>query len=402
MWLTFKIMNFLLVLLTANIWLAFIIAPRIYLFGIDAIMIACCLLGKFNMKFSNRVPILMLVLALITGLAAITRDSVASTVSLLCYFPVILVYMLDKEHQQDLLDSVTKWFAVMMVISIFVYALAMANAIPSFGKFWPETLRATYSSYDNYIFFLKGNYSLLGGRFNGPFLEPGHMALVSVLLLFANRLQMKSKPWLWVLVVCVLLSLSLAGYILLMLAVVFIKLRSVATAVGIGIVVGIGYITVTQLWDEGRNPVNVMVLGRLEYDKSKGIKGNNRTVLETDKYFTKCCKDGTIWLGVKNTSNKGRKILGAGYKIYLLRNGAVMLMLVGAYYMLLAAPGTNRRYKWSFLLFIALSFMQRGYPEWYSWMFSFTVGCGLTQGVKVYTLSKRKQRRLEANEAEAS
>lgn len=387
MWVLFKILNFALLLVTSYFWMAFLIAPRIYLFAIDALMILCAMSGEFKLKFNSRVPALVLILVAIFGMTAILRDMTSAQVALLQYFPAILIFMLDKERQTDLLDSVTRWFAVLMGISLCVYAVTAVAPLPSFGKFWPEALRKTYAPYTNYIFFIKESYTNLMYRFNGPFLEPGHLSLINVLLLFANRLKFKERPWLWVLLLSVLVSMSLAGYLLVGIALVLLKMRNVVTAVVICMIVGTGYIGVTQLWNDGKNPVNQMVLSRLEYDKHKGFKGNNRTVVTTDKYFNQCLRDGTIWLGVENANNKGDKIMGAGYKIYLLKNGLLMLLLVGAYYCMLANPKGDKRYAMSFGIFIALCFIQRGYPAWYSWLFCYVVGIGCTRGETVYLTS---------------
>lgn len=390
MWKTFKVLTFLLILVTGYVWFSFIIAPRIYLFAIDVLMIVTLLMSKVRLKSSPHVPLMIITVIVMFFYSLWRRDMITAQVNLLKFSPAILLFMLDKSHQRNLLDSVTKWLGIILSVSMLIFITTLFVPIPSLGKFWPESLHTVYHPYENYFFFIREQYNHFAYRFNGPFLEPGHLSLICMMLLFANRLDFKRQPWLWMLLASVLVSLSLAGYILLGVAIVLLRLRNFASAVIITIIVGLAYIGVTQLWNNGNNIVNEMVFARLEYDKTRGIKGNNRTVVATDKFFNQCVADGTIWLGVKNTSNKGDKIMGAGYKIFLLNRGVVMLFIVTAFYLLLIPKYSNRRYAASFLLFIGLCFMQRGYPEWFSWLFSFAIGVGITRHEKIFSAKPKK------------
>lgn len=383
MWVFFKILNFLLILLTGYFWMAFLIAPRIYLVGIDLLMIACIMMGDIKLQFSKRIPVLLMLLASMFFVTYFLRDAVEAQVMLFMYFPAMLIYMLPPDRQKDLIRSITVWLGVLLSISLAIYGLSLAVNLPSLGKFMPDALKNTYHPFTNYLFFIREDYSHMLYRFSGPFLEPGHLSLICVLVMFANKMDFKRQPWQWVLLACVLISMSLAGYILLIVGLVLLKLRNLPTAIGIAVIFGIAYVSVTQLWNNGDNPVNRMVFERLEYDKTRGIKGNNRTVVQTDKYFNQCVNDGTIILGVKNSTNKGEKIRGAGYKIFLLKYGVISLLIVGAYYLCLISPGANKRYALSFLIFIILIFLQRGYPQWYSWLFCFTAGIGATRSLSL-------------------
>lgn len=396
MWLFFKILNFLLLLFSSYVWITFFFPLRFYLMTVNILMIICVLSGKIKLNYSHRVPMLAGVLLAMVILSAVVFNEISAQVLLFSFLPSILIYMLGRERQMDLLGSVTKWFSVMMLCSIAVWLMTLVTDMPNIGIFIPESIKENYDPYINYVFYISRTNLNILNRFNGPFLEPGHLAVISCMLIFANKMRFKEQPWLWVPLACVLLSLSLAGYLLLALSFVLLKMRNLVTAVGIAVFAGVAYIGVTQLWNEGRNPVNELVLSRLEYDSSKGIKGNNRTLRATDKYFTNCVKDGTIWLGVKNAQNKGNKISGAGYKIYLLRNGLVMLMLTTCFYLLLINPASNKRYAWSFVLFIGLCFLQRGYLSWYSWQLPYVLGIGISRGEMLFSSRKRRDRHSES------
>ncbi len=51
-------------------------------------------------------------------------------------------------------------------------------------------------------------------RFNGPFLEPGHLSMIVAILLYANKYDFKNNRYLWVLLVTIVLSFGLAGYVI--------------------------------------------------------------------------------------------------------------------------------------------------------------------------------------------
>ena len=92
----------------------------------------------------------------------------------------------------------------------------------------------------------------------------------------------------------------------------------------------------------------------------------------------------------------GNQITGAGYKIYLLNNGLLMFLLMIGFYILLINPKSNKRYAISFIVFVLLCFLQRGYLSWYSWLLSYTVGIGATRMINPY----KKMQRIEREEAE--
>ena len=360
-------------------------------------MLLCCLIGNFRLQFTSRVPVLILVLISIFLLSYIVRDAISAQILLGVLIPTLIVYMLPAERQCDLLKSIADWYGIMMLISLVLFFAVQVVSLPSFGIFKVPGMSDIYEPYVNYIFYIQDtSNNFVFKRFNGPFIVPGHQAMISCFLLFANRMDFKRVPWLWAILAAVLTSLSLAGYILVLVALALLKLRNFSTTMMISAVVAMAYLFVTQLWNEGQNPVNEMVLSRLEYDKNTGIKGNNRTLRTTDKYFTRCVEDGTIWLGVENAKNKGNKISGAGYKIYLLNNGLLMFLLMIGFYILLINPKSNKRYAISFIVFVLLCFLQRGYLSWYSWLLSYTVGIGATRMINPY----KKMQRIEREEAE--
>lgn len=377
-------------------WMSFYFPPRFLYLLISALMFVCLFFSKIKIQITGHAIGLIGALIAIFAAQTIIKDSVTAQITFFGCLPAVFVYILPKPRQEDLLVSITKWIGVFLGISLFIYfVLIIFPSLPSLGVFTNEIIESVYGGYENYFFFLKSSFYDAGEmyRFNGPFLEPGHLGCVCTFLIYANRYRFKEYPILWVLVVCVIFSFSLAGYVILGLGYIMVKLRSFGSALAIAAAVAGIYMTVTVVWNEGDNPVNNMIFARLEYDQQRGIKGNNRVFRATTKYFNKCVEDGTIWLGAPNADQKGNKIRGAGYKIYMLRNGAVMALLMALFYILLINPKANKRYAWSFFIIVVLTFLQRGYPTWYSWLMPYAAGIGITRGEQIYALLPKKPKK---------
>lgn len=380
MWQLYKIVNFFYILVSSYFWIAFLLPGTIIPVAVSAFMIICFALGNFEVKITKRTYAIFAVVMLNTLYSVYILGMSYGLLVFFSYFPPILLFVLNPERQENLLKSISLWMSWLMGISIFVFGLHFVIEIPNF-TFLPPQLAVSYSPFKNYIFFLTNEmYGLVTSdlvRFSGPYLEPGHQSMVCALLLFANRFQMKSMPWLWVLVLSIFISFSLAGYVILIVGFCLVKIKNLNSVIAIGVLAFAGWFSVAFLWNGGDNPVNTLIFERLEYDEQKGIKGNNRTVVQTDFFFRQCVEDGSIWLGVHDLKEGNRKIRGAGYKIFILKYGIVGLLLVAWLYLLYIPKNANKRYAISFFLLMSFIFLQRAYPMWYSWLFSYVVGIGV-------------------------
>lgn len=300
------------------------------------------------------------------------------------YFPAIILYSIPLNKQIRTLNFVTKWFSILMIGSISIFIITrVVHFGPPMGVL--QLSSQNYDPFNNYILFIESTsiFNLIFYRFNGPFLEPGHLSLICSLLLFANQYRFKENRYLWVLLVCVLLSFSLAGYLISALGYILLKIRSIKLFLYSGIIFGSMFIFVSYVWNEGNNPINTLIFSRMEVDEEKGIAGNNRTTEQTDDYFSKNFNNGKLWIGLGTNEKDDTFIRGSGYKIYFIRYGIISFIFVLFFYYNLIPQRCNHRYAIIFLLLIVLIFIQRAYPGWYSWLFCFTLGCGSTRIIKV-------------------
>jgi hypothetical protein len=235
-----------------------------------------------------------------------------------------------------------------------------------------------YGNFENYIFFVRSTKVFDTYRFNGPFLEPGHLGMICAFILYANRFDVRNNRYLWVILIVTLLTLSLAAYVLLFLGISFFYINKVSHIIRILFLLFLCHYIVTTVWNSGDNYINNLILARLKFDEVKGISGNNRISYSTDKYYKKFVLTHQVLTGVGQQKyaslSKNRIIAGAGYKIYILQNGIIGLLLVFLFYYKIVQLSPNRRYAYCFLLLLLFAFLQRAYPMWFSWLFLFICG----------------------------
>lgn len=383
MWPLFKAVNLIYLLVSGYAWFGFLLPGNIIPALVSVFMVVCFAFGNFNLKFTPRVYSLLGILLLYFLYSTFILGIPYGIIQLTSYFPAILIFMLEPAKQLDLLKYITRWIGILLIIDLIGFGLTFFISLPH-SDFVPAGMEDHYGVYENYLLFIKRTafetnaFTIV--RFSGPFIEPGHLSMVCGTLLFANRYRTKENPLLWVYIIAILISLSLAGYVILLAGILLCRVKNIYTVI-ISLAFGVGIWAVFAYgWNSGNNPVNKMIFERLEYDEDKGIKGNNRTLIQTDYYFNHSIQDGTFWLGVRSQKEQKLKIRGAGYKIFILKYGIVAVAFVAWIYLLLIAPKSNKRYAISFFILIVMLFLQRAYPWAYSWLLPYVLGIGITHG----------------------
>lgn len=371
----FLILNFIYFILSSFAWpSAFMPDIVITIFGI-LIYLGYFMVHKIKLKDTRPIRIIIGVFLLYMtynislGVYSIT----------LKYIPAILLCLLNSSVKRKLLQFITKWYGILMIISLILYGITFMAQLPSVGKI----KHYIYDPFINYIFYLRSIDILKALRFNAFFFEPGHCALVGVFLLFANRFKIKSNFYLIPIFLSVLFSLSLAGYVLIIVGLLFLNITKFRTILFITVMIVAGYIFVSFIWNDGENPVNELIVARLEYDEEGGIKGNNRAYMDTESVLKKATEHNEIWTGIGNdrfNSLFNHSIAGSGYKIFLLQYGIIGMLLVGLMYYSysLTATRDNKHFAVLFLLFIGLTFLQRCYTFWFSWQLPFICSIALS------------------------
>lgn len=377
MWGVFKFVNFFWLLASTYIWITSLIPMMPLLVLVNCVMIICMNFLDLRIEINHTVGRVLLAIIGLVIWSIYVDGVVMGVITGMMYMPVLYLIQLPYDKLKDLLGFVTKWYAVLLVPALILYWLSLFVSLPAFGRF----VHPNYEPYINYIFYIKTTYDYgTFERFNAFFLEPGHQALCSSFLMMANQYRFKQCPWLIVLAAGVIFSFSLAGYLLAFAGFVLLKVNNLfKLLLTIGCIVA--FFIGVQIWSGGDNALNELIVERLEYDESKGIKGNNRFFNNTDAVYKKAEKNGDLWSGVSGKANM-ELIGGAGFKIYILKYGLIGVAFALLFYLGVIPPNPNYRYSISFLIVLILCFMQRSYPNWYSWMFPYVVGIYLAKGEK--------------------
>lgn len=373
MWNLFKVLNLITVLSSAYFWVTANIPVLIIMTIMDIAMFSCLLTLKIKFSFDGYVGRILLALTALLIWTIFNENVGMGMGFLIQYVPILFLIALPREHQLDLLKFVTKWFAILLVPSLIIHWITLFISLPPIGTFVMEG----YEPFDNYIFYLKDtfDYSLIIERFNAFFPEPGHLSMVCVFLMMANRFDFKKNPWMWVILTAVFFSFSLAGYILSLTGFILLKINSLTKSIiasAFLIMLVVAAINISG----GDNALNQLIIERLKYDKSKGIQGNNRFFNNTDFEYNKAVKNGDYLTGVSQKVNM-KLISGAGFKIYILQHGMIGMFLVLALYISIVPPRPDWHFTLAFLFIIILCFMQNAYPNWYAWLFPYVLGLEL-------------------------
>lgn len=387
MWTIFKITNLICIMVSSYFWMTSVIPMAPLMILMSFVMIVCLITLPIQLKFDVRTGVSLLLYVLLVLWSLFSRGIGYGMVFASLYLPVFFLLQLPHEYKVDLLKFVTKWMAILLIPSLILYWITLIIDIPDFGTF----VHPDYPPYTNYIFFIKTTYDFgFFPRFNAFFLEPGVVAMVCLFLIIANNFDLKHNPWLWVLLTAIIFSFSLAGYLLTLTSIALFKVNTIKKGLAFLTVVIIMVIAIQNIAG-GDNVFNELILERLEYDESKGIKGNNRFSNNTDYAFDKSLTTGDYWIGISSKENMDL-ITGSGIKIYILRYGAIGMLIVLALYLSFIPPHPNWPYTLKFLFILIVCFMQNAYPEFYSWLFPFIIGVNINR--KVYNSDEENRQQV--------
>lgn len=299
----------------------------------------------------------------------------------------IVVYILlglKDSYRKEIFDFFYVGIFIILLPSLIVFILiGLGLNLPSGGfVVYPS---ADFYWYVNFWFVLIGTYGI---RFNSLFCEPGHLGMILAFLIFIRGYNFKDFKTI-ILILSLILTLSLAGYILLALGYVFRSLqfnikKTVKYCFLFLFAISISLIVVRNI-NGGNNVINDLIVDRLAFDEETGtIAGDNRVSGHTDLIFEEV-PFYSFFFGLDDDSFdmlRGESIKGAGYKIFILKNGLLGVILTFLLYVFFASYSRNRLLAWLLLFLVSINFLQRAYPFWSSQIFIFITA------MSVFTIEK--------------
>lgn len=360
---------FILFLISMELWIGWGRKPQ--LMGACAIFAFLYGFGFKLYKIQGRYLIAILILYVTYFYISVefsTRTFFTQIPSVL--IPFFCVLCVRDIYKKRILDLITRWYAILMVPSAILYIVTSIVDLPSLGTIYHVNLN--YGGFDNYLFYVGQNSGDL--RFNGPFLEPGHLGMIGSFILMANNFRINNR-YIIIIIVSILLSLSLAGYMLAVVGYILcayykgeMKVSKVATIVFSLFM----FILLAQTYNDGDNVINREVISRFESDEERGISGNNRASFTVMLLFEDVLEKRELLLYGYDKEyqrlNEDMFTKSNGMVFFIVKHGIIGLLVVFSFYVFLAFTANNRKYALLFLLFIFICFFQRTYYNWIPWI----------------------------------
>ena len=363
---------FLLFLVSMQLWIGW--GHKAVLMSICGIFTIICGYSCNMYKFSKKYVIAVLILYvsyLFVSIGITSRTIFSQIPSFL--IPIICVLCVRDAYKKQILMLITKWYAIILIPSVIIYFINNIVHLPSLGIIYHDNLK--YGGFENYLFYV---HAINGsGRFNGPFLEPGHLGMIGAFILMANNFRLKNRYNI-IIAVSIVLSLSLAGYMLALIGYILCAYNEGKKNAGKLIIFAafvVAFVLVAQNYNGGDNIINEKILSRFESDEEKGIAGNNRASFHVMILFEDALNDNNLLLyGYDREYQRQNAELftsSNGLVFFIVQHGLVGVFVVFLFYIFLAIKAKNRKYALSFLLFVFLCFLQRSYYNWIPWILCF-------------------------------
>ncbi len=301
-----------------------------------------------------------------------------------------LVILLLSEEKASLVKIFINFYAGVLLFSTIIYVLVILG-MPIYS--YQVSINDPYYSwgFSNSLFLILPITSFPFPRFQSIFLEPGHLGMISSLMLYMIRYNMRS--WQGVIIfLSSLLSMSLAAYMLLFLGMVIYKLSFGNLLKTITFLLMI-LMTCTMAYNFFPNSYfSQAILLRLEYDEDKGFKGNNRISEDFEYYYNhKFYKTEHVLLGIggDNISTISGEGGNSSYKVFIVQYGILGLVVLSVFFFVIVWYSKSSFVRGLLLLYVA-SFWQRPYALWEVELFLFISIALLAKQNEEYNLFAKK------------
>lgn len=301
-----------------------------------------------------------------------------------------LVILLLSEEKASLVKIFINFYAGVLLFSTIIYVLVILG-MPIYS--YQVSINDPYYSwgFSNSLFLILPITSFPFPRFQSIFLEPDHLGMISSLMLYMIRYNMRS--WQGIIIfLSSLLSMSLAAYMLLFLGMVIYKLSFGNLLKTITFLLMI-LMTCTMAYNFFPNSYfSQAILLRLEYDEDKGFKGNNRISEDFEYYYNnKFYKTEHVLLGIggDNISTISGEGGNSSYKVFIVQYGILGLVVLSVFFFVIVWYSKSSFVRGLLLLYVA-SFWQRPYALWEVELFLFISIALLAKQNEEYNLFAKK------------
>jgi hypothetical protein len=289
---------------------------------------------------------------------------------LMMVFRAMIFMALFRIRKDILMKTVTviaKAMAWLLVFSIPAYFLYLFGFnLPGRDVVYGDNMY----SFTNYYFFLLDDRSMfdLVPRFHSVFLEPSHLGMATVLLLFAQINKWK-KWYNLVLLVATFMSFSLTAYVMLVVVVflhLWIKRKNIIGKI-IFIVALITTLVVGSFYyNDGDNLLNNLIVMRMEIEDGE-MAGDDRVTEDFQNEFDEFVTSGDIFIG-RYFDREQNTFGNAGIKVFFYEYGLLGILLILVFYYLMFKGSKDPRLGWAGFMISMLPFIVSAFPFWFNYL----------------------------------
>lgn len=368
---------FVIFLTSMNLWIGWNMR-KMYVFIFFGVIASCIALFNRQKYLKINSTNITLYFVFLACVFFIERRSIGFLGVLSWLFSVFPIIFIRDNYKIECIGYLTKWYAWLIILSLIAYVYAEIGLPPLGSLYWSGS--DGYGAYENFLFYAKSSF--YGIRFNGPFLEPGHLGMMSAFLLFLNKFDFRTKE-MKIIALSIALTLSLAGVMLSVLGYFILgiykgggaKWKMIASIFLLTYVV----VVVGSVYNGGDNAINNFILSRLEINEDGSFSGNNRAYGVIPIYYAKMWSDLNLllygydqqtveWIFTKTNSG------GSGFVVWTLIHGLIGVFISALFYIETCLMSKNKRYAVCVFVFVVMMFWQRSYPFWQSWLICFLYG----------------------------
>lgn len=353
---------------TLNPWFLWSISRYVNYLAAMPLAVAMLFSRNIRQDIFNRQDFLFPILALIMLQLVMALTSGKNINGLIAVAFSSIVYLallrLERDELHRLADILTLSMACILAVSIPFYLLYLAgfnlphtHAIPTEWEY----------TFQNYRFFLIDDRAenLIIPRYSSVFLEPSHLGMACIALLYTQI--GKWKTWRCrIVITALILTFSLAAYIcfvVLLFSAAWMKGKAIMGKAILLATITAGIVAGAILYKDGENPVNVLIVQRLALNDEGKIEGDNRTSDLFTKEYNKMASSSQIILGrgmeaMERFGGTGN----AGYRVYLYTYGLISVIFLLVFFYAIFATSDNTRAKMAMAVISLLSFVPHAIP----------------------------------------
>lgn len=283
------------------------------------------------------------------------------------------VTFLNNENKVVLFRILLKIYTFLVFLGIpFWFLDTIFNVLPSLTYIAKDI----GVSFNNYLFFLSPANSEGLYRYMSIFLEPGHLGMISSMLLYVTQFEFKKKE-VKALIISVIISFSAAAYALSFLGYLFFTvaqgnlktLRNLFGRIFFFAISTMVLVVAVNFYQEGiifQKLFEVFVFSENFMD--------SRLTSDFKRYYDRSSYEELLY-GIGNAEYMEILPKGgsAGWKVFVIKYGFIGTFLLSGFYLALTLHYNNKHVLFLLLIFIA-SFTQRAYAMWEIQIFIFTCG----------------------------